>query len=222
MPMARACALAALLLAGSASASAVLNSRLLALRGGQKEKVAIIGSGNWGSAIAKIVGRCARATARADCLAPQPPQLPSCRPPGPARWRATRPPERCAARPPARPARAPLTRARARTRLRVGPVCCAGCAGCVALRSPCACSNVLEKEGFDAEVRMWVFEEQVDGKNLTTIINTEHENVKYLKARQTAARGACTRARSHAAQPSPAAPSPAEPSPAEEWSGASG
>ena len=27
---------------------------------------------------------------------------------------------------------------------------------------------------------MWVFEEQVDGKNLTEIINTEHENVKYL------------------------------------------
>ena len=27
---------------------------------------------------------------------------------------------------------------------------------------------------------MWVYEEQVDGKNLTEIINTEHENVKYL------------------------------------------
>ena len=30
---------------------------------------------------------------------------------------------------------------------------------------------------------MWVFEEQVDGKNLTEIINTEHENVKYLPVR---------------------------------------
>ena len=27
---------------------------------------------------------------------------------------------------------------------------------------------------------MWVFEEEIDGKKLTEIINTEHENVKYL------------------------------------------
>ena len=33
---------------------------------------------------------------------------------------------------------------------------------------------------FDPEVKMWVFEEKVDGKNLTEIINTQHENVKYL------------------------------------------
>merc|ERR1719217_1294215 len=73
-------------------------TQLQALRGGAtKEKVAIIGSGNWGSAIAKIVGR-----------------------------------------------------------------------------------NVLDKEAFDDEVSMWVFQEQVDGKNLTDIINKEHENVKYL------------------------------------------
>lgn len=65
-----------------------------------KEKVAIIGSGNWGSAIAKIIGR-----------------------------------------------------------------------------------NVLTKDTFDPEVRMWVFEEVVDGRNLTEIINTEHENVKYLQVR---------------------------------------
>ena len=62
-----------------------------------KEKVAIIGSGNWGSAIAKIVGR-----------------------------------------------------------------------------------NVLDRDEFENDVHMWVYEEQVDGKNLTEIINTEHENVKYL------------------------------------------
>ena len=66
----------------------------------QKEKVAIIGSGNWGSAIAKIVGR-----------------------------------------------------------------------------------NVLGTDQFEDDVHMWVFEEQVDGKNLTDIINTEHENVKYLPVR---------------------------------------
>jgi len=71
---------------------------LTSLRGGaSKEKVTIIGSGNWGSAIAKIIGR-----------------------------------------------------------------------------------NVLDREGYDSEVKMWVFEEEVDGKKLTEIINTEHENVKYL------------------------------------------
>merc|ERR1719478_804336 len=80
------------LLAAATSATTLLN-----LRGGAKEKVTIVGSGNWGSAIAKIIGR-----------------------------------------------------------------------------------NVLDREEFDDEVRMWVYQEQVDGKNLTDIINTEHENVKYL------------------------------------------
>jgi len=83
----------ALAMFGSAAAT-----NLLSLRGGEtKEKVAIIGSGNWGSAIAKIIGR-----------------------------------------------------------------------------------NVLALDNFDDEVNMWVFEEEVDGKKLTEIINTEHENVKYL------------------------------------------
>merc|ERR1711988_834015 len=40
--------------------------------------------------------------------------------------------------------------------------------------------GVLDREGFDSEVKMWVFQEQVDGKNLTDIINSKHENVKYL------------------------------------------
>ncbi|KAH7487896.1 hypothetical protein PRIC1_011552 [Phytophthora ramorum] len=35
-------------------------------------------------------------------------------------------------------------------------------------------------ETFERDINMWVFEEQVDGRNLTEIINTEHENVKYL------------------------------------------
>jgi len=81
-----------LALIATASATSLLN-----LRGGAKEKVMIVGSGNWGSAIAKIIGR-----------------------------------------------------------------------------------NVLDRDEFDDEVRMWVYQEQVDGKNLTDIINTEHENVKYL------------------------------------------
>ena len=31
---------------------------------------------------------------------------------------------------------------------------------------------------------MWVFEEEVNGRKLTEIINTDHENVKYLPGRQ--------------------------------------
>ena len=37
---------------------------------------------------------------------------------------------------------------------------------------------------FDSTVNMWVFEEMVDGKKLTEIINTTHENVKYLPGRK--------------------------------------
>lgn len=81
--------------------NALTNSRSLSsciqLRGGAKERVAIIGSGNWGSAIATVVGK-----------------------------------------------------------------------------------NVKDKEGFDTEVRMWVYEEDINGKKLTDIINEKHENVKYL------------------------------------------
>ncbi|KAI8588213.1 NAD-dependent glycerol-3-phosphate dehydrogenase N-terminus-domain-containing protein [Geranomyces variabilis] len=62
-----------------------------------KEKVCLIGSGNWGSAIAKIVGR-----------------------------------------------------------------------------------NVTKHDNYDSEVRMWVYEEIVNGQRLTDLINTQHENVKYL------------------------------------------
>ncbi|CAI5760582.1 unnamed protein product [Candida verbasci] len=41
--------------------------------------------------------------------------------------------------------------------------------------------NTSEKpEIFQKDVQMWVFEEEINGKKLTEIINTEHENVKYL------------------------------------------
>ena len=33
---------------------------------------------------------------------------------------------------------------------------------------------------FFDQVNMWVFEEMVNGEKLTDIINTRHENVKYL------------------------------------------
>ncbi|KAK6970491.1 glycerol-3-phosphate dehydrogenase [NAD(+)] cytoplasmic [Biomphalaria glabrata] len=37
---------------------------------------------------------------------------------------------------------------------------------------------------FDPTINMWVFEEIVDGEKLSHIINTRHENVKYLKGIQ--------------------------------------
>ncbi|KAF9930423.1 Glycerol-3-phosphate dehydrogenase [Modicella reniformis] len=40
--------------------------------------------------------------------------------------------------------------------------------------------NVHNFDHFDREVKMWVFEEQVDGRSLIDVINTEHENIKYL------------------------------------------
>lgn len=41
--------------------------------------------------------------------------------------------------------------------------------------------NTAEKpELFETEVQMWVFEEKIDGRKLTEIINEDHENVKYL------------------------------------------
>merc|ERR1712117_363612 len=39
-------------------------------------------------------------------------------------------------------------------------------------------------ERFVKDVNMWVFEEEVNGRKLTEIINTDHENVKYLPGRQ--------------------------------------
>ncbi|MBN3325951.1 GPD1L protein, partial [Atractosteus spatula] len=40
--------------------------------------------------------------------------------------------------------------------------------------------NVQKVQKFAATVHMWVFEEDISGRNLTDIINTDHENVKYL------------------------------------------
>jgi len=33
---------------------------------------------------------------------------------------------------------------------------------------------------FEQEVRMWVYEEMINDRKLTEIINKDHENVKYL------------------------------------------
>lgn len=41
--------------------------------------------------------------------------------------------------------------------------------------------NTAEKpEVFEKQVNMWVFEEEIEGQKLTDIINSKHENVKYL------------------------------------------
>lgn len=41
-------------------------------------------------------------------------------------------------------------------------------------------ANAAKYDRFDTTVNMWVFEETVDGRKLSEIINTDHENVKYL------------------------------------------
>ncbi|KAJ3584354.1 hypothetical protein NHX12_014849 [Muraenolepis orangiensis] len=40
--------------------------------------------------------------------------------------------------------------------------------------------NVKGNNRFEPLVNMWVYEETIDGRKLTDIINSEHENVKYL------------------------------------------
>uniref|UniRef100_A0AC35G5Q8 Glycerol-3-phosphate dehydrogenase [NAD(+)] n=1 Tax=Panagrolaimus sp. PS1159 TaxID=55785 RepID=A0AC35G5Q8_9BILA len=37
---------------------------------------------------------------------------------------------------------------------------------------------------FDQTINMWVFEEMVDGKKLSEVINTTHENIKYLPGKK--------------------------------------
>lgn len=41
-------------------------------------------------------------------------------------------------------------------------------------------ANAAKYDKFVTTVNMWVFEEVVNGRKLTEIINTDHENVKYL------------------------------------------
>lgn len=40
--------------------------------------------------------------------------------------------------------------------------------------------NVLHSPIFHSEVQLWIHDEEINGENLTDIINTRHENVKYL------------------------------------------
>ncbi|NXH45858.1 GPD1L protein, partial [Dicaeum eximium] len=41
-------------------------------------------------------------------------------------------------------------------------------------------NNVKNLQKFASTVNMWVFEENINGRKLTDIINKDHENVKYL------------------------------------------
>ncbi|KAJ1621416.1 glycerol3phosphate dehydrogenase putative [Pavlovales sp. CCMP2436] len=41
--------------------------------------------------------------------------------------------------------------------------------------------NAARHDDIETEVNMWVFEEMIEGKKLSEIINETHENVKYLK-----------------------------------------
>ncbi|TSQ69477.1 Glycerol-3-phosphate dehydrogenase 1-like protein [Bagarius yarrelli] len=41
-------------------------------------------------------------------------------------------------------------------------------------------NNAQKLQCFATSVRMWVYEENINGRKLTDIINTDHENVKYL------------------------------------------
>ncbi|XP_050443624.1 glycerol-3-phosphate dehydrogenase [NAD(+)], cytoplasmic isoform X2 [Adelges cooleyi] len=45
-------------------------------------------------------------------------------------------------------------------------------------------TNAARLDSFDSCVKMYVYEEMVDGKKLTEIINTTHENVKYLPGKK--------------------------------------
>jgi len=59
-------------------------------------------------------------------------------------------------------------------------VCCVGSGNWGSAIARIAALNAAQHPEFDSTVNMWTFEEQIDGRNLTDIINNEHENVKYL------------------------------------------
>lgn len=45
-------------------------------------------------------------------------------------------------------------------------------------------TNAASLDCFEFFVKMWVCEETIDGKKLADIINTAHENVKYLPGKR--------------------------------------
>ncbi|KAM9252224.1 glycerol-3-phosphate dehydrogenase [NAD(+)], cytoplasmic isoform 2-T2 [Cariama cristata] len=59
-------------------------------------------------------------------------------------------------------------------------VCVVGSGNWGSVIAKIAGSNAARLSTFENQVNMWVLEEEVGGRRLTDIINTEHENVKYL------------------------------------------
>ncbi|UKK00214.2 glycerol-3-phosphate dehydrogenase [Theileria orientalis] len=55
-----------------------------------------------------------------------------------------------------------------------------GCGNWGSAASKVIAENTKKYDLFDDTVRMWVLEEKVDGVNLSELINTHHENKKYL------------------------------------------
>jgi hypothetical protein len=52
-------------------------------------------------------------------------------------------------------------------------------------------NNVLNNQKFDQTVKMYVYEEMVNGRKLTEIINNDHENIKYLPGHKLPANVVC-------------------------------
>ncbi|XP_045467756.1 glycerol-3-phosphate dehydrogenase [NAD(+)], cytoplasmic-like isoform X2 [Harmonia axyridis] len=63
-------------------------------------------------------------------------------------------------------------------------VCILGSGGWGSVIARIIARNVLSMSKFHPKVTMYVFEEFLDGRKLTEIINKEHENVKYCKGYQ--------------------------------------
>lgn len=59
-------------------------------------------------------------------------------------------------------------------------VCVVGAGNWGSVAAMMIARNVRRYEHFDNDVNMWVYEELIEGRKLTEIINEDHENVKYL------------------------------------------
>lgn len=59
-------------------------------------------------------------------------------------------------------------------------VCIVGAGNWGSAASMIIARNMKRYDHFENTVNMWVYEEMIDGRKLTEIINTEHRNVKYL------------------------------------------
>lgn len=59
-------------------------------------------------------------------------------------------------------------------------ICIVGAGNWGSVAAKIIATNVKTFDYYNDTVKMWVFEELIDGKKLTEIINTQHRNVKYL------------------------------------------